>query len=223
MTPRPSLVRLFTLAALVTVAIGAKVADASSILAPKSGGWEYTFCDPTSDPSWDIAVGSPHPNAARECQWQIGAAPFGSMTDYDPDFDYETYWRPVDEAPDAEGNFRDDLWVRRTFDVSGFDLNTILWQLGVDNGFKLYLNGSLVDEDNAEHFTHRWEYEGLFNPFGFIGPVNYLALALEDHGGFTAFDMQITGEQAAPVPEPETIALLGLGTLAVLATRKRLF
>jgi hypothetical protein len=106
-------------------------------------------------------------------------------------------------------------------DLTGYDLSSVLWDLGVDNGFKLYANGALVASDNAEGFTFRWEYSG-----GFAGTLvpgaNVIAVALEDHGGFTAFDMQITGDRVPGVPDSgSTVLLLGLtlGGLSCLRTR----
>ncbi|MFZ3136667.1 MAG: hypothetical protein WA126_04645 [Thermodesulfovibrionales bacterium] len=162
-------------------------AEADTILLPGST-WEYTFTDPTG------AGG-----------WQTGLAPFGNrIGPYGPDiagyFSYNTLW-------EADGNDGDDLWVRRALDLTGYDLSTIAWNLGVDNGFKLYVNSNLVYGDNAEGYTHRWEYGGSI-PQAFLQPGNnVIAVALEDHGGLTAFDMQITGNQSS-VPEPSTILLL---------------
>jgi hypothetical protein len=50
-----------------------------------------------------------------------------------------------------------------------------------------------------------------------VNGENWLAVELEDHGGLTAFDMQVTGD---PVPEPATLLLLGSG-LTGLAVRRR--
>ena len=216
---------LFLLAALV---VAPRLAEASTILATKSDDWQYTFCDPTSDLQWAISTSGFHPNVrCSETEpgvWSTGPAPFGNTNDGGGTFDFD--WRTKWDIEVADvANPSDDLWVRRTIDVTGYDLNTISWAIGVDNGFKLYLNNTQIAADNREGFAFQWEHTGLFTADQFMPGINYIALALEDHGGLTAFDMQIEGIQSrelAAVPEPETIALLGLGTLALLATRKRL-
>ena len=160
--------------------------------------WEYTFTDPTADPDWSTT--------AIWADSNTGNAPFGSVTGgvgTDPDgfFDYVTLW----PADDSDGN---DLWLRTVIDLSAFDLSTISWSLGVDNGFALYVNGNFVSSDNGEDYTFRWEYGGVFPAEFLVSGLNYVALALEDHGYDTAFDMEI-------VPEPSSAALLALGLVAL--------
>ena len=45
-----------------------------------------------------------------------------------------------------------------------------------------------------------------------------VALALEDHGGLTAFDMEIS---TAPVPESGTLVLFGIGLLTAATQMHR--
>lgn len=56
----------------------------------------------------------------------------------------------------------DDLWIRRSVDFTGYDLASARWFLGVDNGYKLYVNGVLISQDWAHGYTSRWEYSGAF-------------------------------------------------------------
>ena len=106
-------------------------------------------------------------------------------------------------------------------DLTGFDLSTLAWDLGVDNGFKLYVNGDYVAGANAEGYTWRWEYSGDFSGVSLNQGLNVFAVALEDHGGFTAFDMQITGTPGTPVPEPTTMLLLGPGLVGIAWFRRK--
>jgi hypothetical protein len=173
--------------------------------------WEYTFTDPTADGSW-MTTGALADN-------HMGNAPFGNNTGgFGPDpgyFDYQTFW------PAGGDVAQDDLWVRTQIDLTGFSLSSVAFNLGVDNGFKLYLNGVVVAAANEPGYAWRWEYGGSLAPFVHPG-VNYVALALEDHGVLTAFDMEITGTRvpSAPIPEPGTLLLIGSG-ISALALRRR--
>jgi hypothetical protein len=121
----------------------------------------------------------------------------------------------------------DDLWVRTSIDLKCYDLSTILYELGVDNGFKLFVNGTQVAAANAEGYTSRWEYSGLLPAGTLVSGANVIALALEDHGFSTAFDMQITGRidpNCVPgVPDGGlTLAMLGVGLFTLRASRRLL-
>ncbi len=181
---------------------GAASATSAATIVSHSSTWEHTFTDPTGDATWNTTTG-------LGGIWSSGDAPFSNVSS--GDFANNTFWP-------ADGRDGDDLWVRVAVDLTGFDLSTVEWGLGSDNGFKLFANGDLIAQDNAEGFTSRWEYSGDFAS-SLVQGVNVIAVALEDHGGLTAFDMQITGE---PVPEPGTFAIWSLlGGVGVVAWRRR--
>lgn len=192
--------------AAAMIPFAATLAHADVILAPGSN-WEYTFADPTGAPTWNTTIGG----------WSVGPAPFGNNTGLDADFGFATLWA-------ADGSDGDDLWVRVAIDLTGYDLGTVIWDLGVDNGFTLYANGAFISAANAEGYTYRWEYSGAFGA-SLVNGINIIAVALEDHGGATAFDMQVSGRLLpggpGKVPEPGMIGLLGLGLLGAGMARRR--
>jgi hypothetical protein len=191
------------------------IAYASLAVFPMSGvtllapghTWQYTFTDPTADASWNTTLGIGG-------TWQEGPAPFGNNRggypeDPQGEFDFATYWA-------ESGGSGDDLWVRTSVDLTDIDLSTVTWRLGVDNAFKLYLNGALVSDGDAEGYTFRWEYSGEFGS-GLTQGINELALALDDRGVLTAFDMEVTGStpNGTQVPEPAGLTVSALVLLAI--------
>jgi len=217
MAPRSSLsVRHVAAAAAVACVLALPGAATAGPIVPAGALWQYTFCDPTADPTWTTTLGLGGP-----CEWREGPAPFSNVEGND-EFGFQhrngTYW--AEDHGDQDGPFDDNLWVRRALDLTHVDLSTLLWHLAVDNGYKLYLNGVFLGGDNQEKYTWWWEYSGTLP--GALQGVNILALALEDHGVRTAFDMEITGTPIpVPVPEPGTMMLVGMGGLALAARFRR--
>jgi hypothetical protein len=153
----------------------------SNTVLERYSNYEYKFAPaPTG---WENTIGG----------WSTGDAPFGNVatgsqaaSQYNALFNYNTYW-PADGADGM------DLFVRKTIDLSDYDLNSINWFLGVDNGYALYINGNLISSGNAEGYTYEWEYSGSIPSQFLVQGNNLVAVALEDHGSLTAFDMKITG------------------------------
>lgn len=140
--------------------------------------------------------------------WLTGAAPFGNVSS--GDFGYNTYWQE---------NF--DPLLRKSITLANPVTMTV--NLGADNGFGFYVNGALITGANAEGYTNRWEYTFSVDASHFVAGNNVIALALEDHGGLTAFDMQMLGPPSTNVPEPGACTVLAIGivnTFWLLRRRK---
>ena len=125
------------------------VVYASEGILPPASNWEFTFTNPGPGLDWTTGTGVGG-------SWQTGPAPFGNTQNTNFNGSLGTYW-PVDLV---KGD--DDLWVRKVVDLTGRDLQTAVWKIGVDNGYKLYVNGVLISSAWDEGFTYRWEYSGSF-------------------------------------------------------------
>lgn len=115
-------------------------------------------------------------------EWQKGKAPFGSdFTSPVPGLEANTIW-PINSK----------LYLRKTTDLSNFDLNTVEWKIAVDNGYKFYVNGHLIGNDFQEGYTYFWEYQGVI-PRAYLNEKNNVfEYELEDTGGLSVFETQLT-------------------------------
>jgi len=100
------------------------------------------------------------------------------------------------------------------FDLEGTsDLHI---DVGVDNGVFIWLNGDFLFGATAPGGANLDEYDVAVS--GLAAGNHWLAILRGDHGGSTGFDISV---MAKSVPEPGTLALLGMGLLGIGAARRR--
>jgi hypothetical protein len=199
--------------------VGLSPVAVAQVLVPPGGLWEYTVEAPGS--GWQTGD-------SAGVTWLQGRAPFGNCGPLGGDAPDCAFWNIQPEFFAAtrwpeDGEDGIDLWVRTAVAIDESDVGQpVFWQLGVDNGYALYINGALVSQDNSEGFTHRWEYTGT-TVLSQVGE-NFIAVELHDHGGLTWFDMTMDFGTVPPaIPEPQTYALMlaGLALLGAFVCRKR--
>jgi hypothetical protein len=111
-----------------------------------------------------------------------------------------------------------------TFDLTGFDLNTVsiagLWSSD-NQGLDILINGVSLGFTSANTQFAIGFASFLINS-NFVSGINTIDFVIFNDGGPTALRTQMigTGDLQA-VPEPESIALLGLGLVAISFARKR--
>ena len=112
----------------------------------------------------------------------------------------------------------DETAVVYKIDAGTTGLKNVLAQFGVDNGIFAWLDGS---------FLHGWLAPGGVGAYEYtqnIGSLSagnhYLQILREDHGGSDGYVVNVTGD-AAPVPEPGTMVLLGFGMFCLAVYGKR--
>jgi hypothetical protein len=148
----------------------------------------------TPGASW-FSVGFDHSG------WSVGETQFGNTGGFGSS---------ITRTPWAANT---DMYVFRTFTL-GQPIDMVA-KTAVDNGYDLYINDVLVTSKNAEGFTFHWEYTDILDASLFQAGTNSIGIHLEDHGGGTAWDFALIGDDSGltAIPEPSTVLLFIIGVM----------
>lgn len=160
------------------------------------------------DPTLDIPAGTPPDLSAASAQlgnWLTSPATPGGA------------WVGPQGIP---GGWAVNSETAIIYTVNTAGLDNVVASFGVDNGIFLWVDGQFKGGYLRPGGAALGEH--VFNLGSLSAGTHYIQVLREDHGGGTGYAVSINGTDAPAVPEPSTLALLGLGVVgAAFAARKK--
>jgi hypothetical protein len=198
---------------LIGVALSLPAFATPTTVVSEQDMWQYSVLTQDLNSNWS-SVDYSTIDWSGITSWQTGQAAFAEEIGSSPLIRH-TVWAA-----------NTDLALQKTVTVDGTFNGDLTLNLRLDNGAIVFINGTEVFKDNAWGNTTfpQWEYTQLVDGSLFHQGTNLIQVLTEDHGGNTYFDMQLTGDLTANVPEPATMSLAFLGLMGIVGgavARKR--
>lgn len=129
-----------------------------------------------------------------------------------------SYWSSAPVAVPYNWPINAENAIVYEFDAGVTGLNNVTAKFGVDNGVFVWLDGTYLNGWMAPGGVVSYEYSQSIGSLS--AGDHYLQILREDHGGSDGYTILVTGD-VAPVPEPGTLMLLGMGMLGLAVYGKR--
>ena len=201
--------RVFCLSAMALAgAIAAAPASAATLL-KTDATWKVTATAPTGN--WNSAAGF------DTSTWQAATVLYNVADYLGPSYTAQGIWSSGGQYSTTETSF----WARQVWHLDALPISASL-SGGVDDDIDLWINGvHVLDDHNG--FANSLSVADLL-PYLTLGD-NLVAYAATDNYPAWGYNhsswVQIDGQMAAAVPEPETYALMLAGLAAVVFTTRR--
>ena len=154
-------------------------------------------------------------NPAPEPDLSSASAILGDWLN-DPD-NLNSYWSNLQTIP-STWTINSETAIVYEFDA-GIGMENVQGLFGVDNGLFVWLDGTYISGALAPGGAYQWEY--TYNLPNIFAGTHYLQILREDHGVATGWEINLSGDEVAPVPEPCTMLLFGIGLIGLAGFRKK--
>ena len=115
----------------------------------------------------------------NDSNWETGSAPF------------------ADSKPKGKTIWKNDLWIRRTFEVNSQDIDKLFLKLSHDDDAEVYLNGEKVlDKSGANGDFEMFPIKNILRK-----GINVLAIHCKNTGGDTFLDVGLTEQEKSESDE----------------------